>query len=1720
MEVRPSNPSSSRSKTSWARRSAGIFRPLLVIVAGLGLLALALAVPMRISADARTAPASTSAGAAVRPSTADDPTPSRDVDSGPAAAAPAGPSLPQGSLALLLAGPTNGSFEDGGGSLTGWTVSGSASSVEALQSSNFSPAVAPTDGSHFALLCSGPDTRSATAQGNLDGDLSGTDEFDTSFLRQTFTLTSRDVPATLSFDWSFLTSEGTRALDPFDDIFRVRLNGDNLLTGSKPGGQSPFPDVTLTEPGTSVSSSGATNGCSFTQGRTNFATFKTLITDPGTYTLEFLVADQGDTTIDSGLLIDNVRLTPEVDLVITKTASPDPAIPGEPLIYEVTVANNGTGRARDVIVTDTLPSQVEFITDTLPTYVTDTLPSGCTFISGQLFCGLGDIVGGTSRSFEIEVDVDSNALANGTLALVNTAEVDAETPDLNPENDTFILETLLQDSADLRVVKMSKPDTSVRAGGFFTYTIFVDNVGPSHARNVVLTDTILSSGAFTLVSVDDDPNRTDSCTTSATSGGTLVTCSLNQSLEPQGDPPGNGRWTIQMTVRANQAQDVNNEVSAFSLDPDGAAGPQTATPDPDTSNNRATDFISVTATANLGMTKIGQDAGSNPDGNPFTVLAGESITWTINVVNNGPSTAENVAVVDTLPKDLVEGSVSVVAVTSPVGGGQCTVGTPGDPNEPLICQVGNLAPGDSAIITITADIDPSFVANQPNTGFADFLPNDAFLTSDTFDPDTDDNIVFDAIVEVLAQADLGVQKIDFPDPVIAGEQLEYTVVITNAGPSTAEDVTLFDEMPSALTAVEVNVVNEPAATCSIRTTPPTAVDCGFGNILPGKTITLVVTSQVSPSAPAGPITNTVSLGSVTPDPSPATDQESTQIETQADVSITKAGEPVKVPSGEQVKYTLWINNHGPSDAQNVVVYDLLPDQVNYEIDTNSPMCTRPGNLVGLRAVLNGANEIPLVTTEATGLATFVLITDTNQLLFSLNVADIDNITSADISIGPAGAIGPVLMTLFPGPPPTFDPTHPLVGSVTLSPSDAAAILADPAGFYVNIHTNTFPAGEIRGQLAAAVTTQTNKPNTPLRCEIGTLAAGASHHFDVWALVDPATPAGTILTNVGIVTSTTSLGDPDLSNNEAKAKNFVEGKADLHIRKFGKPDGAVRAGEILTYTVVVDNLGPSAATGVAVKDILQTAATFDLVDISSDRETFCVGIPGPSPGITVPATAWPPGAPPGTPLAPGISERLELDCTLTGGLEVLAADGPPNAGRWLLTVRVRGLDHAQNFNNVASVLSEQPDPNLDNNDAFVLHDIIDVADMEINKTELGEVQVDGSPGGTVTLQANQVTAGRNLSYTLTIINNGPSTAENVVIQDRLPPGIVVTGFSATQGDCDTGTPGEPLDKLTCGLGTMAPQAVVTVTVSADVDPSLPAGTILENDALVFSDMFDDNNANDRATNLTMVDAWADLIVTKTDNPDPVVAGEPLEYTVTVTNTGPSDAIDVVVVDVLPQEVTFDHIRDPFSIGVSCSLNPIDEHTLTCALGDMPFGDVKTFTILVQVNPAAPSALDNQVSVSSDTADPNAGDNTFNEGTGVNRAQQLFVVKSDSPDPVIAGTELQYTITFGNNGPSQAANTVVTDTLPLGVIFDRCESLDPNDRVTCTVIAGDGNTTQQVVRVDEILQGNTVVYTNGDLVDVGESFTFKLIAEVESGYVLNGRAGEPGADTPGIRAHRRG
>jgi len=202
--------------------------------------------------------------------------------------------------------------------------------------------------------------------------------------------------------------------------------------------------------------------------------------------------------------------------------------------------------------------------------------------------------------------------------------------------------------------------------------------------------------------------------------------------------------------------------------------------------------------------------------------------------------------------------------------------------------------------------------------------------------------------------------------------------------------------------------------------------------------------------------------------------------------------------------------------------------------------------------------------------------------------------------------------------------------------------------------------------------------------------------------------------------------------------------------------------------------------------------------------------------------------------------------------------------------------------------------------------------------------------------------------------------------------------------------------------------------------------------------------------------ADLSIIKSDNPDPVIAGNNLTYTVTVSNAGPLSATDVVVTDTLPAGVSF----------VSTSGCAEDANGVpTCSLGTIASGANAQYTVIVTVDPATSGSITNDVSVTSAVTDPDPDNNSTSQSTTVTQEADLSVSKSGSPDPVVAGNNLTYTVTVSNAGPSDAANVVATDTLPAGttlVSTTGCAE-DPNGVATCSLgtIAAGGNAQYTII-----------------------------------------------------------
>jgi len=293
--------------------------------------------------------------------------------------------------------------------------------------------------------------------------------------------------------------------------------------------------------------------------------------------------------------------------------------------------------------------------------------------------------------------------------------------------------------------------------------------------------------------------------------------------------------------------------------------------------------------------------------------------------------------------------------------------------------------------------------------------------------------------------------------------------------------------------------------------------------------------------------------------------------------------------------------------------------------------------------------------------------------------------------------------------------------------------------------------------------------------------------------------------------------------------------------------------------------------------------------------------------------------------------------------------------------------------------------------------------------------------TKTAIPSPVAAGTLLTYTLAWSVTGNEPALGVTISDTVPQ-------STTYQTCNGGLfCGQASGVVTWYLNTVSPPASGVVTMVVLVDSPLLTDTVLYN-AVFISDT---QGITDTDEITTLVRSWHALTVTKQAEPSPVAAGALLTYTIEWQVAGNEPALDVTISDTTPTSTTFwDAIpladSDPGVGGTGLVVwflgtqNPPLVGVLTGVV-----------TMVVRVDSAVLSGTDiyNAVIITDTQGITGTDDIT----TPVEALTDLTVVKTDSHDPVIPGTLLTYTLVVTNNGPSDADNVVVTDTLPPEVSF---------------------------------------------------------------------------------------
>jgi uncharacterized repeat protein (TIGR01451 family) len=450
---------------------------------------------------------------------------------------------------------------------------------------------------------------------------------------------------------------------------------------------------------------------------------------------------------------------------------------------------------------------------------------------------------------------------------VTLSSASLQTYDPNLLNNVTVLITQIEQEADISI-DMQQVRTTLRPGDTIEYVLTVTNHGPSDAQNVLLTDVInpaiISNARYAV----------NGGTFAAQWTGTFQIGTLVQDAQASIRVKG-------ILVNRSPLPNVNPITNTASV--------TTTTVEGNLANNTATIQSQLTVEADVRILATATT----------TMKAGENIEYTVNVTNM----SNNFQASDVFVTDLLQASVCDNREVS-FDNKQSW--------QPWInaTQTFALAPLENKTFYIRAKIKSTLAAgNIPNTFTAAALTSDPWLANNTANTNTSVSVSADlAITKTLASP---------PDNLLPGRPIEYLLTFSNAGPSTATNVTIADIIPAAITG------------------PVTYSYCGgsylpwngsfsAGSVAPGDGCTLLIRGTVAANFAGTQILNTASINGTSPDPvSDNNTSTHTAIMGSPSISFDKsADKKVNVRLGETIIYTYKVVNTGNVDVSNVKVTDV------------------------------------------------------------------------------------------------------------------------------------------------------------------------------------------------------------------------------------------------------------------------------------------------------------------------------------------------------------------------------------------------------------------------------------------------------------------------------------------------------------------------------------------------------------------------------------------------------------------------------------------------------------------------------------------------------------------------------------------------------------------------------------------------------------------------------
>ena len=1256
----------------------------------------------------------------------------------------------------------------------------------------------------------------------------------------------------------------------------------------------------------------------------------------------------------------DITVNPAVNLTVVKTTNWTNNIgyAGSLVNFTITVTNNGPSNATNINITDVLDSGFEYV------------DSNGDRDGNTVKWNIPSLINGTSYEVWVVVKVLNNGTFRNNVA-VNSTENTTET-----ENGT---EITVNPVNNFTVIKYANITGDIWVNDLVNFTINVTNNGPSNATNVNITDVLGPEFEFNATdgSYDGD-TRIVSWNIPALNNGTTVS-----------------RWVV-VRVITNGTFTNNAKVNST---------------ENTTGTTNGTD-IDVKPVNNLTLIKYANVTGH--------VYVGDLVNFTINVTNYGPSLATNINITDVLPLglELISHGGNITGENSTDDDGKYIVNW----------RFESLNSNDMFSVWVVSRVTTN--GTFTNTASVNSTENITGTSNDT-------TIISDPVTNLTI-----IKYSNVTGSIVVNGLVNFTINVTNHGPSNATNVNITDVLPEGMEVLYHggNVTGEKSTNNDGRD----VVIWRFGTLNKDDMVSVWVVVRVNTN---GTFRNVATVNSTenTTETGNGTDITVDPVNNFTVIKYANVTEGVKV--NDLVNFTINITNNGPSNATNVNLTDVLGPEFKFEYASSGSSYDEDTRTVTwtISSLNNGTNTSVWVVVKVLTNGTF-----RNNVKVNSSENNTGSENGTDITVNPFVNLTVVKTTNWTN---NVGYAGSLVNfTITVTnngPSNATNVnLTDvlDVGFVIN-DTNGHADG--------------NK----VIWQIGNLNNGTS--FEAWVVVKVM--ANGTIRNVASVNSTENT--TETTNGTEITVNPVN---NFTVIKYANITGDIWVNDLVNFTINVTNNGPSNATNVNITDVLGPEFEFNATDGSYDRDTRIVSwnIPALNNGTT--ASRWVvvrvitngtfrnvvsvnsteniTDTTNGTEITVKPVNNLTLIkyANVTGNVKVndlvnftinVTNHGPSNATNINITDMLpAGLVFVSAGGNVTGENSTVDGRDiviwkistLNKDDMVSLWVVVRVTTngtftntAKVNSTEnetgtSNETTITSDSVTNLTLikYANvtgSVMVNSLVNFTINITNLGPSVATNVNITDVLPEGMKVLYYGG-DAEGEKSTNGEGRDVVIWRFATLNNDDMRSVWVVVNVTGN---GTF-RNVASVSST--ENTTGTENGTDLEVKPVNNFTVIKYANVTEGVKVNDLVNFTINITNNGPSNATNVNLTDVLGPEFEFNATDGSYNR---------ETRTVTWNIGSMNNGTTASRWVVVRV--LTNGTFRNTASVNSTENDTGSENGT---AITVNPFVNLTVVKTTNWTNNIgyAGSLVNFTITVTNNGPSNATNVNITDVLDAGFEFN--------------------------------------------------------------------------------------